>query len=103
MGQPVDASGRADSAAADTAIELLRELADPPFFLVLVFLWPHTPFVAPSRCFDMFPLEEIEVIQNPADDIDDIPTPAKNLQPCLWHPMGMSEGNHCTSLPLESE
>ena len=96
--QTATAEGQANDAAADTAINLLRESAGNPFFLGLGFVRPHTPFVAPSRFFDMYPLDEIELIHNPPDDLDDIPAPAKNLRPFLWHQMGMSEENQRISL-----
>jgi len=96
--QTATAEGQADDAAADTAINLLRESAGDRFFLGLGFVRPHTPFVAPSRFFDMYPLDEIELIHNPPDDLDDIPAPAKNLRPFLWHQMGMSEENQRISL-----
>ena len=96
--QTADASGQADSAAADTAIELLRSVSDQPFFLGLGFVRPHTPFVAPSEFFDMYPLEEIELVTNPPDDLDDIPLAARNLRPFLWNHMGMSEENQRISL-----
>ena len=86
-----DASGQADSAAADKAIELLEAQGNEPFFLGLGFVRPHVPFVAPSRFYDMYPLDDIEPIENPPGDLDDIPTPAKNLRPFLWDHMGMSE------------
>ena len=96
--QTADATGQADSAAADTAIELLQTAADGPFFLGLGFVRPHTPFVAPSSFFDMYPLEDIDLIENPPNDLDDIPAPAKNLRPFLWNHMGMSEENRRISL-----
>ena len=96
--ETADATGQADSAAADTAIELLHGSADGPFFLGLGFVRPHTPFVAPASFFDMYPLEDIELVKNPIDDLDDIPAPAKNLRPFLWHQMGMSEENQRISL-----
>ncbi len=74
--QTADASGQADAAAADTAIELLESTADQPFFLGLGFVRPHVPFVAPTEFFDMYPLEEVELVSNPPDDLDDIPAPA---------------------------
>ncbi|MCY4535017.1 MAG: sulfatase-like hydrolase/transferase, partial [Bryobacterales bacterium] len=96
--QTADASGQADAAAADTAIDLLEGVADQPFFMGLGFVRPHVPFVAPVEFFDMYPLEEIELISNPPDDLDDIPPPAKNLRPFLWNQMGMSEENQRISL-----
>ena len=96
--QTADASGQADAAAADTAIDLLESTADQPFFLAVGFVRPHVPFVAPTEFFDMYPLEEIELVSNPPDDLDDIPAPAKNLRPFLWNQMGMSEENQRISL-----
>ena len=96
--QTADATGQADSAAADTAIELLRSTGDDPFFLGLGLVRPHVPFVAPSTFFDMYPLEDVELVSNPPDDLEDIPAPAKNLRPFLWHQMGMSEEDQRNSL-----
>ncbi len=93
-----DSAGQADAAAADTAIELLRSASGQPFFLGLGFVRPHTPFVAPSEFFDLYPLEDIELVSNPPDDLDDIPPPAKNLRPFLWNHMGMSEEDQRISL-----
>ena len=85
-----DDRGQADTAAADKAIELLEETAGEPFFLGLGFVRPHVPFAAPSEFFDLYPLDAVEPVSNPADDLDDIPAPAKNLRPFLWNDMGMT-------------
>jgi len=94
----VDASGQADSAAADAAIELLEETGADPFFLGVGFVRPHVPFVAPAEFFDLYPLKDIELAANPANDLDDIPAPAKNLRSFLWNHMGMSEEDQRVSL-----
>ena len=86
-----DASGQADSRAADTAIDLLEEHRREPFFLGLGFVRPHVPFVAPAEFYDLYRLDDIEPVENPPDDLDDIPAAAKNLRPFLWNHMGMSE------------
>ena len=96
--QTADASGQADTNAADTALELLQASANEPFFLGLGFVRPHTPFVAPSSFYDLYPLRDIDLVFNPADDLDDIPAPAKNLRPFLWEHMGMSEENQRLAL-----
>ena len=90
--QTADASGQADAAAADTAIDLLESTEGQPFFMGLGFVPPHVPFVAPTEFFDMYPLEDIELISNPPDDLDDIPPPAKNLRPFLWNQIGHERG-----------
>jgi uncharacterized sulfatase len=86
-----DASGQADSAAADTALDLLQQHAAEPFFMGLGFVRPHVPFVAPAQYYDLYDIDDIELVHNPPDDLDDIPAPAKNLRPYLWNHMGMSE------------
>jgi len=86
-----DDSGQADTRAADKAVELLEEQGDEPFFLGVGFVRPHVPFVAPSRFYDMYPLDDVETQNNPPDDLDDIPAAAKNLRPFLWNHMGMTQ------------
>jgi choline-sulfatase len=52
---------------ADTAIELLKQIAskpDRPFFLHLAWNSPHDPRQAPKEIVDMYPVEKIEVPPN---------------------------------------
>lgn len=65
-----------DGMIATEAIRLMTEKRDEPFFLGVGFFRPHTPFVAPKKYFDLYPLEEIRLPYAPADDRDDIPTAA---------------------------
>src|SRR5205085_7514111 len=37
---------------------------------------PHTPYVAPEKYFEMYPLDKRPVAYTPPGDLDDIPTPA---------------------------
>ena len=93
-----DGTGQADEAAADTAIELLEQQAGEPFFLGLGFVRPHVPFVAPGRFFDQYSADEVMLAENPPDDLDDIPAPARNLRPFLWNHMGMTESQQREAL-----
>ncbi|MCH2169534.1 sulfatase [Myxococcota bacterium] len=65
-----------DALVASAAIELMREHRSEPFFIAVGFYRPHTPFIAPRRYFERYPLEEIELVDEPADDLEDIPAPA---------------------------
>jgi len=69
-----------DGQGATEAIRLLNELhpdkTGRPFFLAVGFYRPHTPFVAPSRFFDLYPLDQIDPVLEKPDDRDDIPMAA---------------------------
>ena len=65
-----------DGMIATEAIRLLKEHRDEPFFLAAGFFRPHTPYVAPKKYFDMYPLESIHLPFAPANDRDDIPVAA---------------------------
>ncbi|MEO7412456.1 MAG: sulfatase [Opitutaceae bacterium] len=73
-----------DGMVATEAIRLMTEQRDRPFFLGVGFFRPHTPYVAPKKYFDLYPLEKIRLPAAPAKDRDDIPSLAlahNNLVP----------------------
>ncbi len=65
-----------DGMVATEAIKLMKKHKDEPFFIAAGFFRPHTPFVAPKKYFDLYPLEEMRLPFAPADDRSDIPTAA---------------------------
>ncbi|MFP6692212.1 MAG: sulfatase-like hydrolase/transferase, partial [Pirellulales bacterium] len=65
-----------DGMIATEGIRLLEEHGEKPFFLAVGFFRPHTPYVAPARYFEMYPLDEMRLPFAPANDRDDIPTAA---------------------------
>ena len=62
-----------DGMIATAAIALMEKKRDRPFFLGVGFFRPHTPYVAPRKYFDLYPLDRIQLPATPAGDRDDIP------------------------------
>ncbi len=65
-----------DGLIATAAIKLMQEHRNGPFFLGVGFFRPHTPFVAPKRYFDLYPVETLRLPYSPYGDRDDIPVAA---------------------------
>ncbi|MFV0553388.1 MAG: sulfatase [Mangrovibacterium sp.] len=63
----------ADGKTAQKACELIRQHKNEPFFLAVGFVRPHVPFVAPSKYFDPYPFEGIQLPPKVEGDWDDIP------------------------------
>ncbi|NND97923.1 MAG: sulfatase [Pirellulaceae bacterium] len=68
-----------DGIAATEAIKMLQQHrdADQSFFLAVGLFRPHTPYVAPRKYFDMYPLENIVVPEVPEGYLDTLPSPAR--------------------------
>lgn len=79
-----------DGMIATEAIRLLEQRRDKPFFLGVGFFRPHTPFVAPKKYFDMYPMEQVHLPYAPANDRADIP-PAAFAHNCLLPNYGLPE------------
>ncbi|MEM7143647.1 MAG: sulfatase [Verrucomicrobiota bacterium] len=64
-----------DGIIATEAIRILKEHAEDkiPFYLAVGLYRPHTPYVAPKKYFDMYPLDEIKVPTIPDGYLDTIP------------------------------
>ena len=65
-----------DGMIATEAIELMKKKRDQPFFLGVGFFRPHTPYVAPKKYFDLYPIDEMRLPYSPPGDREDIPTAA---------------------------
>lgn len=65
-----------DGMIASEAIQLMEQQKDEPFFLAVGFFRPHTPYVAPKKYFDMYPIDRLRLPFAPANDRDDIPVAA---------------------------
>jgi uncharacterized sulfatase len=68
-----DGADQADERATQIALETIHAGRDKPWFLGLGYLRPHVPHVAPARFFDLYPLKDIRPVENPSNDLDDIP------------------------------
>ncbi len=68
-----------DGIAATEAIAQLEKYAreDRPFYLAVGLYRPHTPFVAPKKYFDLYPIDEIEVPDVPDGYLQMLPKPAR--------------------------
>ncbi|MEZ6136245.1 MAG: sulfatase [Pirellulaceae bacterium] len=65
-----------DGMIATEAIKFMRQEHVQPFFLGVGFFRPHTPYVAPQKYFDMYPVDTLRLPFSPANDRDDIPVAA---------------------------
>ena len=68
-----------DGIAADHAVDLLKQHARDKkrFFLALGLYRPHTPYVAPKKYFDLYPLDKIVVPKVPKGYLTTLPAPAQ--------------------------
>lgn len=65
-----------DGMVATEAIRMMKAHRAEPFFLGVGFFRPHTPYVAPKKYFDDYPLAGIHLPTAPPNDRDDIPAAA---------------------------
>ena len=73
-----------DAISANIACNMIREYKDKPFFIALGFYRPHTPYIAPKKYFDMYPMEDIQLPEVPADDWANRPKYEKFTDPLNW-------------------
>lgn len=62
-----------DGHSATAASEFLAEDHDKPFFLAVGFHAPHVKFAAPQQFFDLYDVNDIELPDNPENDLVDVP------------------------------
>jgi uncharacterized sulfatase len=82
----------ADGVVARRASQMLKRLAADtrPFFLAVGFRRPHQPYAAPQKYFDLYPLETIGPLDEPADHLRRVPAAAFTF-PAGTPPLSQSE------------
>jgi uncharacterized sulfatase len=74
-----------DGMVATEAIKLIEAHRDEPFFIAAGFYRPHSPYVAPKRYFDGYPLDKITMSPGPWDYLKHVPEPAlSSTRPRPW-------------------
>ncbi len=66
-----------DGKVANEAVKIIKAHKNNPFFMAVGFFRPHTPFVAPKKYFEMYPLEKIVLPETREDDWDNKPSIAR--------------------------
>lgn len=66
-----------DGMIATAAIELMEQWRDRPFFLGVGFFRPHTPYVAPRKWFELYPLASLAPPRAPAGWLKTVPAAAR--------------------------
>ncbi|MEK6259643.1 MAG: sulfatase [Planctomycetota bacterium] len=74
-------AAQTDGIGATEAIQLLETHRAKPFYLAVGFFRPHTPYVAPKKYFDLYPLEAIKLPTSPDNLRDLFPKLALNIKP----------------------
>ncbi len=65
-----------DGKSAAATIKLMEQHHDKPFFIACGFFRPHTPYVAPKKWFEMYPLDKIKLPVLAPNYKEGVPEPA---------------------------
>ncbi|MEL7497920.1 MAG: PVC-type heme-binding CxxCH protein [Planctomycetota bacterium] len=76
IGHPEEAMP--DYKVASHISEQLLKKHDKPFFLACGIFRPHIPFYVPQKYFDLYPLDEIRIPDNPEGWLDRVPESVRN-------------------------
>lgn len=82
--ETVDKDMLPDTELADETVKALENIKDEPFFFLLGFHRPHSPYIAPKKYFDMYSLKDIRLPDEPEDDLNDVPPVALWTNPPYW-------------------
>ena len=62
-----------EAADAEWILERCAKHPEKPFFVAVGFFRPHTPYVSPKAYFDLYPRDQIPLVQGVEEDQKDIP------------------------------
>jgi iduronate 2-sulfatase len=85
-----------DGKVALEGIKLLEGHKDKPFFLAVGFYKPHTPYVAPKKYFDIYPMDKIDLPRAEEGDLKDIPKAAlASTEPWPYFGLTKDQAREC--------
>lgn len=73
-----------DGMVAAAALDIMEKHRDEPFFLGVGFYRPHCPYIAPTKYFDMFPMERVGVVPFHPVEMEIAPKWAYFTDPPNW-------------------
>lgn len=85
---PAKDEDHTDGITANEITRLLEQHKSEPFFLAAGFYRPHVPWIAPTKYFDLFPLDKIQIKPFDESEMRIAPEPAYFTTPSNW---GMNE------------
>jgi len=85
-------SKMSDAQIVDWASAEFSKRRAKPFFHAVGIYRPHIPWYAPSKYFDLYPLDEVELPKIREDDLDDVPASAHRSLRKAWHRWILASG-----------
>lgn len=70
-----------DAKGVTETIKLLEEHKDKPFFIAMGFFRPHTPWIAPQKYYDLYPLDKIQLPKHDAESDKALPPIVRQIHP----------------------
>lgn len=85
-----------DGQVASEAIKLMEKHKDKPFFIAAGFYKPHTPWITPSKYFDMYNLNEISLPKISKETPNDYPEQAlASTKPWPYFGINTDQAREC--------
>ncbi|MBI3876581.1 MAG: sulfatase [Verrucomicrobia bacterium] len=84
-----------DGKVATEAIRLLEANKDKPFFIAAGFYKPHTPYIAPAKYWEPYPMASIKLPTEPDGNRDSKPKPALASTPQPYFGIPVDQAREC--------